>query len=70
MGLVPAKRAGCNRAHAIKKKHHFPETLARLGHFCRKLSMSGQCGWSLTIRCEKQARVSPKRKGSAQRSVL
>ena len=24
---------------------------------CRKLSMSGQCGWSLVIRCERQARA-------------
>jgi len=52
------------------RRDHFPETLARLGHFCRKLSMSGQCGGSLTIRCEKQARTSPKRKGGRAAPVL
>ena len=28
--------------------------------------MLGQCGWSLTIQCEKQARAPPKRKGGAR----
>ncbi len=37
----------------------FPETAARVGQSCRKLSMSGSCGWSLAIRCEEQARVPP-----------
>ncbi len=48
---------------------HFtlPETLARVGRFCRRLSMSGSCGGSLAIRCEKQARAPPRRKGGARR---
>src|SRR5208282_501085 len=31
------------------RRDHVPETLARVGRFCRKLSMSGQCGCSLKI---------------------
>jgi hypothetical protein len=30
--------------------NHFPETVARVGQSCRKLSMSGSCGWSFPIR--------------------
>src|SRR5208337_5315449 len=29
------------------RRVEIPETLARLGQFCRKLSMSRSCGWSL-----------------------
>src|SRR5271165_7267625 len=30
--------------------NHFAETAARVGQSCRKLSMSGSCGWSFPIR--------------------
>jgi hypothetical protein len=39
------------------RRDHLPETLARVGQFCRKLSMSGSCGWPLTNRCETQTRA-------------
>ena len=53
-------------AHIPSRREQFPETLARVGRFCCKISMLGQCGWSLTIQCEKQARAPPKRKGGAR----
>ena len=40
MGLVQAERAHNERACAIEESQ-LPETLARLGQPCRKLSMSG-----------------------------
>src|SRR5271157_2168977 len=49
------------------RRDHFPETLARVGRSCRKLSMSGSCGWSLAIWCETKTRASPKRQGGARR---
>jgi len=48
------------------RRDRLPETLARVGRFCRKLSMSGSCGRSLTIRCETQTRAPPRRKGGAR----
>ena len=54
-------------AHIPSRREQLPETLARVGRFCCKISMSGQCGWSLTIRCEKLARAPPERKGGAAR---
>jgi len=50
IAIVPSRR---NRA---------PEALARLWQSCRKLSMSGSCGWSFPIRCEMQACSSSDRK--------
>jgi len=47
------------------RRDQVPETLARLGRSCRKISMSGQCGGSLIIRCGTQARASAKRTGCA-----
>jgi len=49
------------------RRDQVPEPLARFGQSCRKLYMTGSCGWSLPIRCEKQARASPKPKGGARR---
>jgi len=56
-----------NKPNAIalvqSRKGQVPETLARLGQPCCKLSMSGSGGWSLTMRSKMQVRVPPKRKG-------
>jgi len=65
MGLVPQNEP-TTIALVPSRRDQVPETLARLGKSCRKLSMSGSCGWSLTIRCVTQTRASPKRKGSAR----
>ena len=46
MGLVQAERAHNECACAIEESQ-LPETLARLGQPCRKLSMSGLRGWCL-----------------------
>src|SRR5271166_4958197 len=55
IALVPARR------------DQVPETLARFGQSCRKISMSGSCGWSLPIRCEKRPARRSKPKGGARR---
>ena len=44
--------------------NHFPETPARVGQSCRKLSMSESCAESLAIRCKTQARAAPSRKAA------
>ena len=62
-------RAGSARNEPVaivlmpSRRDHFPETPARVGQSCRKLSMSGSSGASLAIRCDKTARVSPTPKG-------
>ena len=64
-------RAGSARNEPVaivlmpSRRDHFPETPARVGQSCRKLSMSGSSGASLAIRCDKTARVSPTPKGGA-----
>ena len=63
-------RAGSARNEPVaivlmpSRRDHFPETPARVGQSCRKLSMSGSSGASLAIRCDKTARVSPTPKGA------
>src|SRR5208337_1922942 len=62
-----APKAGFQaRLHFTWVSHPHPETLARLGQFCRRLSMSGQCGVSLSIRCDKQAHAPPMPEGGAR----
>jgi hypothetical protein len=69
-------RAGSARNEPVaivlmpSRRDHFPETPARVGQSCRKLSMSGSSGASLAIRCDKRARVSPTPKGGARVCVL
>src|SRR5271157_2474007 len=69
-------RAGSARNEPVaivlipSRRDHFPETPARVGQSCRKLSMSGSSGASLAIRCDKTARVSPTPKGGARVCVL
>ena len=46
--------------------NHFPETAARVGQSCRKLSMSGSCGWSFPIRYEVKARASLRPRSGAR----
>jgi len=62
--MTPPRRPDSKR---VSISLFLPETLARLGRSCRKLSMSGQCGGPLSFRCEKQARAPPKRSGGTRR---
>ena len=66
----PIPLSAIANAFMPSRRDHLPETLARVRRFCRKLSMSGQCGWSLIIRCEKQARAPPKRRAARGVSIL
>src|SRR5271157_93759 len=67
---TPSLREG-NQPVAIalvqSRRHHFPETPARVGQSCRKLSMSGSCGCSFPIRYEVKARASLRPQGGARR---
>src|SRR5208283_3824732 len=72
---TPSLREG-NQPVAIallpSRGNHFPETAARVGQSCRKLSMSGSCGWSFPIRYEVKARASlrPRRKSGVGSSFF
>ena len=57
-------------AFVPSRRDQVTETLSRFGRSCNKLSMTGSCGWSLTIRCEKQARASPGGKAARGRCSL
>ena len=48
--LGGSRRDDADPKAGFQARLHFtlPETLARVGRFCRKLSMSESCGWSLT----------------------
>jgi len=61
------RRTNPLRSLMPSRRDHLPETLARVGRSCHKLSMSGSCGWSLTIQCETQVRALLKLKSGARR---
>jgi hypothetical protein len=70
-GLDPSEASGKTNPLRSRSRNQEKSKFQRRSQYSSNpvvnSTMLGQCGWSLTTGCEKQARARPKRKGGARR---